>query len=69
MRRAVIAIGTLSARAAALVMVVCLSAAGLLAQTVVKPPKNRSEKSTTNKVPRTRLYGESLKSTSGTCPL
>src|SRR5512136_529829 len=41
MRRAVIAIRTPAARAAALVVVVCLSATGLFAQTVVKPPKNR----------------------------
>ena len=41
MRRAVIAISTPSARAAALMTVMCLSATGLFAQTVVKPPKNR----------------------------
>ena len=41
MRRTVIAIRTPSARAAALMTVLCLSAAGLFAQTVVKPPKNK----------------------------
>jgi len=41
MRRAPIAISTPSARAAALMVAVCLSAAGLFAQTVVKPPKNK----------------------------
>jgi Zn-dependent protease with chaperone function len=41
MRRTVIAIRTPSARAAALMTVLCLSSAGLFAQTVVKPPKNK----------------------------
>ena len=41
MRRAVIAISSPAARAAALTTVLCLSATGLFAQTVVKPAKNR----------------------------
>jgi Zn-dependent protease with chaperone function len=36
-----VAINTRSTRDAALMMVVCVSVAGLLAQTVVKPPKNK----------------------------